>query len=308
MFFIDGHCDTLSKALDEKKGLSNNDLQFSLDKADKLGGGIQIMASFVDSKYVGSKQGGFNRCNNILDKFNDSERVVKDKDSLRSSLKSTKTKVLLSIENGAAISNNIENVCYFYDRGVRMMSITWNDDNELGSGAKTKDDKGLTDLGVEYVKRLERLGIILDVSHVSEKSFWDAISNTSKPIVASHSNVYELCKNTRNLKDKQIVAIAKSGGIIGICYYSEFLNNSKRADLADIVEHIKYIRNIVGIDYVGLGSDFDGMDANKTASGVEDMSKIGNIIKELKKQSFTDEDIGKVMWKNWYNVLYQNLK
>jgi membrane dipeptidase len=308
MFFIDGHCDTLSKALDEKKGLSNNDLQFSLDKADKLGGGIQIMASFVDSKYVGSKQGGFNRCNNILDKFNDSERVVKDKDSLRSSLKSTKTKVLLSIENGAAISNNIENVCYFYDRGVRMMSITWNDDNELGSGAKTKDDKGLTDLGVEYVKRLERLGIILDVSHVSEKSFWDAISNTSKPIVASHSNVYELCKNTRNLKDKQIVAIAKSGGIIGICYYSEFLNNSKRADLADIVEHIKYIRNLVGIDYVGLGSDFDGMDANKTASGVEDMSKIGNIIKELKKQSFTDEDIGKVMWKNWYNVLYQNLK
>lgn len=308
MFFIDGHCDTLSKALDEKKGLSNNGLQFSLDKADKLGGGIQIMASFVDSKYVGSKQGGFNRCNNILDKFNDSERVVKDKDSLRSSLKSTKTKVLLSIENGAAISNNIENVCYFYDRGVRMMSITWNDDNELGSGAKTKDDKGLTDLGVEYVKRLERLGIILDVSHVSEKSFWDAISNTSKPIVASHSNVYELCKNTRNLKDKQIVAIAKSGGIIGICYYSEFLNNSKRADLADIVEHIKYIRNLVGIDYVGLGSDFDGMDANKTASGVEDMSKIGNIIKELKKQSFTDEDIGKVMWKNWYNVLYQNLK
>ena len=312
MRFIDGHCDTLSKALDENKELFENDLQFSFNNADRLGGGIQVMASFVDTNYLNSKNGGFNRCNDILNKFysyqNNCEFLIKDKNSLLKSLSSGKTSALLSIENGSAISSNIENVDYFYNRGVRMMSITWNADNELGSGAKTKLDRGLTKLGYEYVEKLDNLGIILDISHSSEKSFWDAISSTSNLVVASHSNVYELCKNPRNLKDKQIIAIAKSGGIVGICYYSEFLNSTRKADVIDIVEHIKYIRNVVGIDYVGLGSDFDGMDINKTAKNVDNIIQIGNIIKELEKQGFNNNDIEKIMWKNWYNVLYSSLK
>lgn len=314
MFYIDGHCDTLSKALDEDKDLYINDLQFSLNAADKLGGGIQVMASFVDTKYLNSKNGAFIRCNNILNKWDeyqlrsDCDRLIKNKDDVCNSLDSNKTKVLLSIENGAAINGNLNNVDYFYNRGVRMMSITWNDDNELGCGAKTKEDKGLTDLGFEYVKKLENLGVILDISHSSEKSFWNAISNTSNSVVASHSNVYELCKNQRNLKDEQIKAIAKSGGIIGICFYSEFLNGNKMADVVDVVEHIKYIKKLVGINYVGLGSDFDGMSIDKTAKGVENIIEINNIIKELKRQCFSDEDIRKIMWNNWYNVLQRNLK
>lgn len=313
MFFIDGHCDTLSKALDENKELDENNLQFSFNNADKLGGGIQVMSSFVDTKYLKSRNGGFNRCNDILNKFYDYqsrcnyEILIMDKRGLQKSLNGGRTKVLLSIENGAAISNNIENVDFFYNRGVRMMSITWNHDNELGSGAKTKFDNGLTKLGFEYVNKLDRLGIILDVSHSSEKTFWNAISSKSGLVVASHSNVYELCKNARNLNDEQIIAIAKSGGIIGICYYSEFLNSTRKADVTDIVEHIKYIRNLVGINHVGLGSDFDGMDVKKTARGVEDIRKIVNIIKELKKQRFKDEEIEKVMWKNWYNILNLSL-
>ena len=134
------------------------------------------------------------------------------------------------------------------------MSVTWNDDNDLGCGCKSKNDIGLTELGVEYVKKANEMGIVLDVSHLSEKSFWQVVNITNKPVVASHSNVYELCNNSRNLKDEQIKAIAKSGGIIGICYYSEFLNSSRKADVKDIVEHIKYIKNLVGIDYIGFGS------------------------------------------------------
>lgn len=314
MFYIDGHCDTLSKALDEDKDLYINELQFSLNAADKLGGGIQVMASFVDTKYLNSKNGALIRCNNILNKWDeyqlrsDCDRLIKNKDDVCNSLDSNKTKVLLSIENGAAINGNLNNVDYFYNRGVRMMSITWNDDNELGCGAKTKEDKGLTDLGFEYVKKLENLGVILDISHSSEKSFWNAISNTSNSVVASHSNVYELCKNQRNLKDEQIKAIAKSGGIIGICFYSEFLNGNKMADVVDVVEHIKYIKKLVGINYVGLGSDFDGMSIDKTAKGVSNIIEINNITKELKRQCFSDEDIRKIMWNNWYNVLQRNLK
>lgn len=309
MFYIDGHCDTLSKALDGNTDLAENDLQFSFNNADKLGGGIQILASFVDTKYLNSKNGGFNRCNDILDKFNNYQSkyncdlLIKDRTSLLQTLDCNKTKALLSIENGAAISNNIENVDYFYNRGVRMMSVTWNDDNELGTGAKTKSDKGLTKLGFEYVKKLGKLGIIIDVSHLSEKSFWDVISLGYGNIVASHSNVYELCKNSRNLKDEQIKAIAKSGGVIGICYYTDFLNNKRKANVSDIVEHIKYIKELVGIDYVGLGSDFDGMSLEKTADEVKSILAINNIKNTLRKHGISQEDIEKIMWKNWYNFL-----
>ena len=126
------------------------------------------------------------------------------------------------------------------------------------------------------------MGILIDVSHLSEKSFWDVIKISSSPIIATHSNAYEICNNPRNLKDEQIKAIAKSGGIIGICYYNEFLvkensDENSKADITDIVRQIKYIKNLVGIQYIGLGSDFDGMDYDKTAKWVKNITKIKNI-------------------------------
>ena len=231
------------------------------------------------------------------------DMFIKNKNDLQKAINSNETNVILSIENGSAISGNLDNIEYFYNKGIRIMSITWNDDNELGCGAKTKNDNGLTELGIQYIKRLNKLGIAVDVSHLSEKSFWDTIKIGEKPVIATHSNVYELCNNSRNLKDNQIKAIAKSGGIIGICYYSDFLNSRKKADVTDIVEHIKYIKNLVGINYVGLGSDFDGMDVTKTAKGVDNISLISNIIKELKLQGFKREEIVKIMWNNWSNIL-----
>lgn len=309
MYYIDGHCDTLSKALDENKDLYENDLQFSFNKANKLGGGIQVMACFVDTEFLIYEGAGFDRCNNIIKKFenyqkeNNCDILIKNKADLENAIQSNDTKVILSIENGSAISGNLENVDYFYNKGIRIMSVTWNNDNELGCGAKTEDDKGLTELGGQYVKKLNNLGVIVDVSHLSEKSFWNTIKISEKPVVATHSNVYELCNNTRNLKDNQIKAIAKSGGLIGICYYSDFLNSKKKADVTDIVEHIKYIKNLVGIDYIGLGSDFDGMNISKTAKGVDNISLIQNIIEELKLQGFKCEEIVKIMWNNWSNIL-----
>jgi membrane dipeptidase len=189
-----------------------------------------------------------------------------------------------------------------------MMSVTWNNDNELGCGAETKNDTGLTELGINYVKKLNQLGIIIDVSHSSEKSFWDIISITEKPAIASHSNVFELCNCKRNLKDNQIKAIAENGGVIGICFYSDFLNSNKKASVTDIVEHIKYIRKLVGINYIGLGSDFDGMEIQKTANGVDNISRINNITKELKLQGFKNEEIDKIMWNNWSKVFKKLLK
>ena len=271
------------------------------------------MASFVDLAFLKEENGGFCRCNNIIKKIkeyeidNDVDIIIKNRDDLDKAINNKETKVILSIENGSAISGNLENVDYFYNQGVRIMSVTWNDDNELGCGCKSKIDSGLTKLGFEYIKKLNDLDVIVDVSHLSEKSFWDVINISSKPVVATHSNAFGICNNPRNLKDEQIKAIATTGGIIGVCYYTDFLNSNRKANVKDIVKHIKYIRDLVGIDYIGLGSDFDGMDYDKTAIGVENISKINNIVKELEKNNFSVEDIEKVMWKNWSVVLKKML-
>ena len=272
------------------------------------------MACFVDTQFLNQQNGGFIRCKNIINKIeeyqlkNNCNIIIKNEKDLDDAIKGNKTKVILSIENGSAISGNLDNVEYFYSKGVRIASITWNDDNELGCGAKTKNDKGLTDLGKKYVKKLNEYGILVDVSHLSEKSFWDVVSITDKPLIATHSNVYNLCNNSRNLKDNQIKAIAKSGGIIGICFYSEFLNSKKKAEISDIIAHIKYIKDLVGIDYIGFGSDFDGMSVEKTVNKVENIGEIKNIMEELKKQCFSCEEIVKIMWNNWSNLLKKNIR
>lgn len=278
-------------------------------KLVKMVGGIQVMASFVDPKLLKNKNDGFSRCKSIINKIKKYEKdsgisiVIENKEELINAVNNKETKVILSIENGSAISGNLENVEYFYNQGVRIMSITWNNENDLGCGCKCKQDTGLTKLGIDYVKKLNSMNIAIDVSHLSVKSFWDVIKISNNPIVATHSNVFEICNHCRNLKNEQIKAIAKCGGIIGICYYKNFLNSNKIADVKDIVKHIKYIKNLVGIDYVGLGSDFDGMDYNEIAVGVENIGKIGNIVKEMENEKFSSEDIEKVMWKNWNNVL-----
>ena len=142
----------------------------------------------------------------------------------------------------------------------------------------------------------------MDVSHLSEKSFWNVIDLGCGNVVASHSNAYEICKNPRNLKDSQIKAIAKNGGIVGVCFYSNFLKKSGKANVLDVVNHIKYIKELAGIDYVGLGSDFDGMSIEKTANEVENIIDVNNIIKMLRRQGFYEDEIEKIMWKNWYRV------
>ncbi len=172
-----------------------------------------------------------------------------------------------------------------------------------GCGAKTTHDTGLTKLGIEYVKKLEKLKILIDISHASEKTFWNVIENSEITIVATHSNAYELCNHSRNLKDEQIKAIANRNGIIGICFYSEYLNSGKRASIEDVVKHMKYIRDLVGIDYIGLGTDYDGMDYEDTPYGLESIDKLKNITKEMKNQEFSKEEIEKILWKNWYRVL-----
>ena len=174
--------------------------------------------------------------------------------------KEGKKAVLIGIENGYAIGKDLKNIERFRDEGVTYITLCHNGSNDLcDSAAGDAEWNGLSPLGKEAVKEMNRLGIMVDVSHASEATFYDVLKESTVPVIASHSSVRTLCDHARNLTDDQIRAIAEKGGVIQVCLYTEFINNEPdKASLSDALEHIRYIIDLVGIDYVGIGSDFDG--------------------------------------------------
>ncbi len=310
MFLVDGHCDTIQVALDKRIDLDDEKLSFNLKQAREKTPIIQMTAAFVNPSYENS----FQKANDIINyfekqikKYPEEILQVKTKQDILKVEKEKKIGCLLTIENGRAIENKIENIDYFYDKGVRIMSVTWNEDNLLGCGAQTKQDNGLTELGKQYIQRLNQKKIIIDISHSSEKTFWDTIKISEKPIVATHSCCHTLCQHPRNLKDEQIKQIAKDNGIIGICYCTTFLSETGIAGTREIAKHIAYIANLVGINYVGVGSDFDGLEEENIPVDLKNIGQIEKLVQELRKVGFHENEIEKIMGGNWIRVLEEFL-
>lgn len=300
--YCDGHCDTLKKAFDEKKDLNNKKYDYNLEDIKIENAIIQNLAAFVHTNF----ENGFERAKNIVEYYfsNISDiTLVSNKQDLENVVSNNKIGALLSIENGKAIENNLDNIDYFYEKGIKIMGITWNDENLLGSGCLSEKDNGLTEFGKAYIKKLEEKNILIDISHTSEKTFWDTIKNTDKTIIATHSNCYNICNHPRNLKDEQIKAIAKRNGIIGICFASPFLREDGIANVEDIVKHITYIINLVGEDYVGLGSDFDGLKEETKMQDIKGIKDVKLIEDYLIKYGYSQNTVNKIMGENWLRVL-----
>lgn len=211
---------------------------------------------------------------------------------------------ILAIEGGHALEGRLDMLDTFYNLGVRLITITWNNSNELADAQldTNKPNNGLSKLGIQAIKRMNELGIIIDVSHASEKSFWDIINISTAPIIASHSAVRTLRNHKRNLTDKQIIAIAKKRGVIGIIFRSSNLSKTpNKSSIEDVLNHIDYIVKLVGVDFVALGSDFDGL-MEKPPKKLEDASKFSNITYALKKRKYSDEDIKKILGENFIRV------
>ena len=305
---VDGHCDTIKKAFEENISIDDTQLSFNLTDA-KLPM-IQMMAIYISPEEANE---GFDIATKIIKKLDDEKDKLKNRIVQIYSSKdiekvnNNQVGLILATENGSVIQENLENVDKLYEAGVRMMSIVWNNKNELASGAMEKEDEGLTELGIEFVKYLNQKNILVDVSHSSVKTFWDTSKISSKPIVASHSCVYNLCHHPRNLQDKQIKQIAKMNGIIGIAFCNSFLSENNIADISKVIEHIKYIKNLVGIDYVGIGSDFDGLEKEHILNDMKGIKDIDNLIDGLKAEGFCYREIEKVLGDNWIRVLKDNI-
>ena len=213
--------------------------------------------------------------------------------------------VVKGIENGYAIGLDIDNVDRYRSRGVAYMTLCHNGDNDICDSHKGNNEhKGLSDFGREVVARMNKVGMMVDLSHASEKSFWDALECSSKPIICSHSSSRALCDHTRNLTDEQMRALASSGGVAQVCLYSGFLKNGGNATVDDAIRHIMHMIDVMGINHVGIGSDFDG---GGGLPGLEDASWFVTLTERLMAEGLSDYDLSLVWGRNFLSVWSANI-
>lgn len=303
--YIDFHCDTLMDVTDGKRRIIEpGQGHLDLPRLKLAGALMQVFACFVDDIYV--KKNAANRTLDMIDAFykevEDSKgllRPILSYDDLAEVESGYGVGGMLSIEGGEALEGSLYILRSFYRLGVRAVTLTWSRRNELGDGIGEDSGSGLTGFGRSVVKEMNRLGMIVDVSHLNEKGFWDVIDISDKPVIASHSDCKALCSHRRNLTDEQIRAIAGTGGVIGINFAAEFLSEGQ-ASMQDILNHIDHIADVAGVDFVGFGSDFDGCTIPQGMSGVEDMQVIRQ---GLFGRGYSAEDVEKITYKNWERVI-----
>lgn len=359
LIVIDTHNDFLYKSLDSGYALDKNlrgITQTDLDRLISGGVDLQFFSVFCD----GTMKEPFQYAMTAMDtleaviKRNPGKiRFINNSTELRKAVRQGKLAAVYGVEGGHMIENDLMKLQRIYDRGARYMTLTWNNSTNWASSAyderfkKDSIHKGLTQFGKEIVKKMNELGMMVDVSHLGETSFWDLMAVTTKPVIASHSSVFAFSPHQRNLKDDQIKAIAKNGGVIQVNFYSGFLDSSyerkkavffdthktqvdslTKAGLADylveaflflkyhaevdslrpplslLIDHIDYIKNLVGIDYVGLGSDFDGIESSP--QGLNDVTSYPLIIQALKDRGYINSEVVKVMGGNLVRVWKAN--
>ncbi|MDZ7290601.1 MAG: membrane dipeptidase [candidate division KSB1 bacterium] len=216
------------------------------------------------------------------------------------------------VEGGYSIENSLNKLKDLFARGARYMTITWNRSGDYGPDwAISADDPrsttvGLSDFGRQVIQTMDSLGMLIDVSHTGIKTIEDILTVTRNPIIASHSGARALCDHTRNLYDDQIRQIANSGGVIGVVFYPYFLTGTRRATLNDVVRHIDYIAKLVGVDYVAIGSDFDGIEV--TPTDLKDVSKFPLLTEALLKKGYSRAEVRKILGENFLRVFRQVCK
>lgn len=230
-------------------------------------------------------------------------------ESMEENARMGKLSAMMTVEEGGVYEGKLENLYALYDKGVRMSTLTWNFANELGypnpaiaPGSPRIPDmvNGLTDTGKSFVEEMERIGILIDVSHLNDAGIRDIFELTHGPVIASHSNARALCSHLRNLSDNNIRIIGERGGVIGINYFVGFLEDGgKIGRIEKMVEHMQYIKNLAGIDAIALGSDFDGFGEPCELSGAEKMQQL---TAEMERQGFSSAEIDKVFSLNALRV------
>ena len=215
--------------------------------------------------------------------------------------------IMLGIENGIALDGKLSNLRHFADRGIVYMTLCHNGDNDICDSASKSSQThgGVSQFGAEVIAEMNRLGILVDMSHAGEKSFYDALDISKKPIVCSHSSARALCDHPRNLTDDQMRALVAKGGVAQTTIYHGFLRSDAEATILDVMAHLDHAIQVMGIDHVGLGTDFDG---DGGVRGLEDSSELLNFTRQLLRKRYSDEDIQKIWGGNFLRVMAEAQK
>lgn len=326
---VDMHCDTVSALYWKRKEgcqehLTDSSLSIDLHKMQAGGYCLQNFAVFVN---MGQVDDPFQTALEMIELYgqeltNCGEGIfpIRNWEDICRNREQGKISAMLTIEEGGIIKGSLANLRKLYDLGVRMIGLSWNYPNEIGFPNMQKDkhgnplltlrsSQGLTDFGVEVVEEAQRLGMIVDVSHLSDGGFWDVAQHSSQPFVASHSNAHEICGVCRNLTDEMIRALADKGGVMGINFCEDFLCMEHKREpgmlLDAIIRHIRHIIQVGGEDCCGLGSDFDGIEGNRDMRTAEDMEKL---MRRLEQENFSPRQMDKICGENVLRVYREILK
>lgn len=309
---VDAHCDTLTAMLHQNRRLREFSGRGHLDLARLKAGGVnmQYFAAFIAPEF---KAVAPRRTLELIDVFyremEDNADVivpVLNRAEIEKTLASGKIAALLTVEGGEALQGSIGVLRVLYRLGVRGLTLTWNGRNEIGDGTgEERTGGGLTSFGVEVVVEANRLGLLVDVSHLSEKGFWDVLRVSQQPVIASHSNCRALCDHPRNLNDSQVRELAEKKGVMGITFVPSFLGG-ENPSIKEVLDHIDHAVAVGGLDCVGLGSDFDGTD--ELAAGLEDCSRFPVITDGLLDRGYSDIAVEKILGGNFLRIIGQVLE
>ncbi len=307
---FDLHNDLLEATYNETYNWGERHGYHHTDLPRLIEGGVdgQVFVVWVDPEWYGSP---YQIANTMIDEFN--MQCEQNSAKLRGITHSSELTTLpagmvggiVGVEGGHIIENDLDKLRNLFQRGARYLTITWNNSTDWAVSAQDNRSTtvGLSDFGRQVIRTMDSLGMMIDVSHTGIKTIEDILAISANPVIASHSGAYAIRPHYRNLTDEQIIALAATGGLIGVVFYPTFLVNSGEATIDDVVDHIDYIVNLVGVDYVALGSDFDGI--SRVPVGLENVSQFPNLTQALYERGYSFADIEKILGLNFLRVFEQ---
>lgn len=302
--YADAHCDTAYEMLVRGCPIDDNPLHISLGQTGAFESYIQVFAAWTNDKLAGAER--VREFYRMADNFKEQAGQNKDRmavclsgGDIDRALSEGKIAAVMGIEGGGALNGELDAIPRIYEAGVRMLTLTWNGANELGHGQPL--DEGLTDFGREALRLMEQTGILADVSHLSDKGFWEVCSLARRPFLASHSNLRALCPHPRNLTDDQFRELVRHEGICGINLCPVFLEQDGQADFESIERHLDRFLTLGGEKSIAMGADFDGV--TELPDGISGLSSIPALMDYLLARGYCEELVDAVFFKNLKDFL-----
>jgi membrane dipeptidase len=310
---IDLHCDTILRLMEagSSASLYHNSFSVDIQKLQQGKAQAQFFAMFVNLQRDGDP---FLRALAMIDRFYEELKandrhiaIARNYSDFLQNKKAGKLSAFLTIEEGGTLKGDLANLRNFWRLGVRLITLTWNYPNEIGypNALSEGRDKGLTPFGREVIEEMNRLGMLIDVSHLSDRGFYDVAALSKSPFVASHSNARSVAAHPRNLTDDMIKLVADKGGVIGINFEKDFLGNAPISKIEDIICHIRHIYTIGGCEVLAIGSDFDGISPELELAHA---GQLGKLVAALEEGGFRPDEIENICWRNALRVIQAVLR